>query len=120
MQNMSDDDRYRRFNLRIPKELFAQLQEQADVRSHSMNAEIIQRLERSLKSESIEGDSLDLIMRASELYKNAYDLHDLMLRTHDETLRSTLAQTRDELTRQFEQIMQKSGYSDKIGKYPWG
>lgn len=45
---MSDDDRYRRFNLRIPKELFAQLQEQADVRSHSMNAEIVQRLEDSL------------------------------------------------------------------------
>jgi len=42
---MSDDDRYRRFNLRIPKDLYARLMEAADVRSHSMNAEIIQRLE---------------------------------------------------------------------------
>ncbi|MFT8354602.1 MAG: Arc family DNA-binding protein [Gluconobacter japonicus] len=45
---MSDEDRYRRFNLRIPKETFASLQEAADERSHSMNAEIVQRLELTL------------------------------------------------------------------------
>ncbi|WP_258367926.1 Arc family DNA-binding protein [Komagataeibacter oboediens] len=46
---MSDEDRYRRFNLRIPKDVFAALQVTADARSHSMNAEIIQRLEQSLQ-----------------------------------------------------------------------
>lgn len=46
---MSDDDRYRRFNLRIPKDVFAALQVVADAHSHSMNAEIIQRLEQSLQ-----------------------------------------------------------------------
>lgn len=46
--NMSNNDRYRRFNLRIPKETFDLLQEAADARSHSMNAEIVQRLEDSM------------------------------------------------------------------------
>lgn len=45
---MSNNDRYRRFNLRIPKETFDLLQEEADANSHSMNAEIVQRLERSI------------------------------------------------------------------------
>ena len=46
---MSEEDRYRRFNLRIPKDVFAALQVAADARSHSMNAEIIQRLGQSLQ-----------------------------------------------------------------------
>ncbi|MBO1361769.1 Arc family DNA-binding protein [Acetobacter sacchari] len=45
---MSDDDRYRRFNLRIPKDVFDVIQDLALERSHSMNAEIVQRLEASL------------------------------------------------------------------------
>lgn len=44
---MNNTDRYRRFNLRIPKETYERLQEAADARSHSMNAEIVQRLEES-------------------------------------------------------------------------
>lgn len=56
---MSDDDRYRRFNLRIPKSVFARLQIEADARSHSMNAEIIQRLEGSLKSGTILTDAIE-------------------------------------------------------------
>ncbi len=46
---MSAEDRYQRVNLRIPKELHARIMEVADARSHSMNAEIIQRLEQSLR-----------------------------------------------------------------------
>lgn len=52
---MADDDRYRRFNLRIPKEAFSRLQDAADERSHSMNAEILRRIELSF---SIEEDDL--------------------------------------------------------------
>ena len=52
--DMSDDDRYRRFNLRIPKDTFERLQASADARSHSMNAEIVQRLEASLPTEDQE------------------------------------------------------------------
>lgn len=49
------EDRYTRITLRIPKEVHKALQEAADARSHSMNAEIVQRLE-----ESFEGlDSMD-------------------------------------------------------------
>jgi len=50
---MSDDDRYRRFNLRIPKAAFEQLQRAADARSHSMNAEIVQRLVESLSLKDV-------------------------------------------------------------------
>lgn len=114
---MARDDPMMRF--RAPTELKARIEEAASKNGRSLNAEIVHRLERSLENEAIEGDSIDLALRASELYKNAYDLHNLILRTHDDILKSTLAKTRDELTRQFEQIMQKSGYSDKIGKYPW-
>jgi len=41
---MSDDDRYTRITLRIPKDLTQALKRAADLDSHSMNAEIIQRL----------------------------------------------------------------------------
>ncbi|GBQ79544.1 hypothetical protein AA13595_0055 [Gluconacetobacter johannae DSM 13595] len=51
---MSDDDRYRRFNLRIPKDLFERLQKEADARSHSMNAEIVQRLRRSIEHDDFQ------------------------------------------------------------------
>ncbi len=46
---MADDSRYQRFNLRIPKSLMAQLQAAAEERSHSANAEIVRRLERSFE-----------------------------------------------------------------------
>ncbi|MFT8814349.1 Arc family DNA-binding protein [Acetobacter fabarum] len=114
---MARDDPMMRF--RAPADLKALIEEAAAKNGRSLNAEIVHRLERSLEDEAIESDSLDMTLRASELYKNAYDLHNLILRTHDDILKSTLAKTRDELIRQFEQIMQKSGYSDKIGKYPW-
>ncbi|WP_086642929.1 Arc family DNA-binding protein [Acetobacter sp. DsW_063] len=48
---MSDDDRYTRITLRIPKELTLKLKDAADARSHSMNAEIIQRLENTFGSD---------------------------------------------------------------------
>lgn len=50
---MSDDDRYTRITLRIPKELVGSLKEAADARSHSMNAEIVQRLEDSFSDASL-------------------------------------------------------------------
>lgn len=43
-----EEDRYTRITLRIPKDVHAGLQASADARSHSMNAEIVQRVEKSL------------------------------------------------------------------------
>lgn len=45
---MAEDDGYIRITLRIPREVHAQLTASAAARSHSMNAEIIRRLEQSL------------------------------------------------------------------------
>jgi len=56
---MSSDDRYQRVNLRIPKDLHARIMEAADAHSHSMNAEIVQRLEKSLLSRA-ESDGIPL------------------------------------------------------------
>lgn len=50
---MADDDRYTRITLRIPKDLIAPLKGAADARSHSMNAEIVHRLEKSFSSENL-------------------------------------------------------------------
>jgi len=44
-----NDERYTRITLRIPKELHAKLQDAADQTSHSMNAEIVQRLESTFR-----------------------------------------------------------------------
>lgn len=55
---MSETDRYRRFNLRIPTELFDQLQKEADARSHSMNAEIVARLEGSFSAPHTDENAL--------------------------------------------------------------
>lgn len=44
---MDSEDKYQRVNLRIPKTLHAQVMEAAGERSHSMNAEIVQRLDIS-------------------------------------------------------------------------
>lgn len=60
---MSEDDRYTRVTLRIPKELTALLKEAADRGSHSMNAEIVQRLEGSFE----EGGVKEVQAFASEL-----------------------------------------------------
>ena len=44
---MEDEDRYTRITLRIPKDVHVRLQEAADKKSHSMNAEIVSRLKDS-------------------------------------------------------------------------
>ncbi|WP_225199260.1 Arc family DNA-binding protein [Gluconobacter oxydans] len=49
---MADEDRYTRITLRIPKELTALLKAAADDSSHSMNAEIVQRLEQSFHNDA--------------------------------------------------------------------
>ena len=41
---------YTRFNLRIPADLFDDLKIAAERKSHSMNAEIIERLRRSIQA----------------------------------------------------------------------
>jgi len=51
---MADEDRYTRITLRIPKDIIPALKAAADQRSHSMNAEIVQRLEASLEPQDIE------------------------------------------------------------------
>lgn len=44
---MVDDDRFTRITLRIPKDLHSKLSVKASDAAHSMNAEIVQRLEAS-------------------------------------------------------------------------
>lgn len=88
---MSDDDRYRRFNLRIPKELFAQLQEQADARSHSMNAEILHRLEESFEPASVS----DIVSQYAPYQDTAHALSRIIyacdtLERAEEVYRSTI------------------------------
>lgn len=46
-----DDDRYTRITLRLPTELHAKLQKASEQSSHSMNAEIIARIERAFETE---------------------------------------------------------------------
>lgn len=60
------EDRYTRITLRIPKKTHKALQEAADARSHSMNAEIVQRLEDSLSPQ----DPSEII---SSLYERNID-----------------------------------------------
>jgi hypothetical protein len=46
-QDMDTEDRHVRITLRMPKELHARLQAEADNKTRSMNAEIVARLEQS-------------------------------------------------------------------------
>lgn len=56
-----DDDRYTRITLRIPKDLHARLDEEADRTSKSLNAEIIARLQQSFEPKQ---DSVTALMLA--------------------------------------------------------
>lgn len=78
---MSDNDRYTRITLRIPKELTLKLKEAAESRSHSMNAEIIQRLEDSLPDEAykLTQDEIDeRLLDSAELYVISADDESIM------------------------------------------
>jgi hypothetical protein len=59
-----DEDRYRRFNLRIPRELYSELTRVAAERSHSVNAEIVARLEDSFSESPTNGTPLVLTVYA--------------------------------------------------------
>lgn len=69
---MDDEDRYTRITLRIPKELHAQLSSQADRTSKSLNAEIVERLDRTFA-----GDETVKLMRGNTALLRA--LADFML-----------------------------------------
>ena len=58
---MDSEDKYQRVNLRIPKGLHARVMEAAGERSHSMNAEIVQRLDISFSPYS----PIPLMMKGS-------------------------------------------------------
>jgi len=49
---MTEDDRYTRITLRIPKELHAQLQIASEESSKSINAEIIERVRQSFSGDA--------------------------------------------------------------------
>lgn len=51
MMSENQDDRYQRITLRIPRELHGYLMREAEARTRSMNAEIIDRLESSFRDE---------------------------------------------------------------------
>lgn len=59
---MTDEDRYTRITLRIPKDLHALLQEASEGSSKSVNAEIIERVRKSFQS----SDSLEERVAALE------------------------------------------------------
>lgn len=62
---MSDEDRYTRITLRIPRDLHTKLQTSSEVVSHSMNAEIVQRLEDSFELPA--ADMVDMIIKLQRL-----------------------------------------------------
>lgn len=116
---MSDDDRYRRFNLRIPKDLFAHLQRAADSHSHSMNAEIVHRLEESAMADSYDNEAASQLIRSAKLYQDAYALHMLVSKTENKETREMLEHARDVLVREYEALKSRQGYVRMGGKYPW-
>ena len=59
------EDRYTRITLRIPKKVHKSLQEAADARSHSMNAEIVQRLEESFSQSASHGEAQEHVIPVS-------------------------------------------------------
>lgn len=73
---MDDEDRYTRITLRIPKDLHAQLTAQADRTSKSLNAEIVERLDRT-----IVGDETVTLMRGNTALLRA--LADFMLNSKE-------------------------------------
>lgn len=66
---MTDEDRYTRITLRIPKDLHARLQAEADASSKSINAEIIGRVQQTFDalSGSVETRLLDIEERLNAL-----------------------------------------------------
>lgn len=73
---MSDDDRYTRITLRLPKDLHAALDRAADGSSKSLNAEIVERLSRTL-----EGDDAVKLMRSNTVLLRA--LADFVVLRHE-------------------------------------
>lgn len=56
---MNDDDRYTRITLRLPKDLHRRLSAQADLKSHSLNAEIVANLEYGLQAVQPTGEDAE-------------------------------------------------------------
>jgi hypothetical protein len=52
---MEEENRYIRITLRMPKDTHLRLSNAADAKSHSMNAEIVARLEASFQSAAATG-----------------------------------------------------------------
>lgn len=63
---MTDEDRYIRITLRIPRELHAQLTDAAEATSKSMNAEIVARLVGSFEAEAGQGIDEERLERIVE------------------------------------------------------
>ena len=80
-----EDDRYQRVNLRIPRDLHAQLMQAAQAKSHSMNAEIVQRLSDSF------APTEDALTAAQAIITNAQWLGVLL---HEQLQRERLLRAR--------------------------
>ena len=59
-----EEDRYTRITLRIPRDLHARLDEEADKTSKSLNAEIIARLQSSFTQGGVEREELVQLVNA--------------------------------------------------------
>ena len=94
------EDRYQRITLRIPKELHTKLMAEADAKSRSMNAEIIDRLSHEDQAREVELlkrihavqdasiDALERVIKTRDSYANLFALllMDLVLDLRAESL----------------------------------
>lgn len=61
---MDEEDRYTRITLRLPKELHSRLTEVASAQSHSMNAEIVARLQGSFATGTVTTTNYDVLLES--------------------------------------------------------
>lgn len=85
-----EEDRFTRITLRIPKDVHASLQAAADEKAHSMNAEIVARLQESFDRPKLgfgPGSVGDELVRArQELEKAQQKLNDTAVNIADRML----------------------------------
>lgn len=106
---MNDDDRYTRITLRLPKDLHRRLSAQADLKSHSLNAEIVANLEYGLQAVQPKGEDaeeLRHLLKVNTLHAE-YQAH-LTRAMHYETRLQMIEDSIAEETRQLQRA-QKEG-----------
>lgn len=91
------DDKYTRITFRIPKDLHAALQESAEHKSHSMNAEIIDRLTRTFVPEGLSETIADQLGAKSQA-GGTWHSQDIADQKRDEAVYGVLVKVADTLS----------------------